>query len=73
MTIQLSKFLGLWLMMLTIFTCVAVLAFSQIEFFHDFHDVFIYFFEASCGNFNINLITYDDPKYNNMRLLGEVY
>ena len=58
MTQELMKFLGLWMMVLTIFTCFSVLAFSQLEFFHDIVNVFVYFFEASCGNFNMDLIVY---------------
>lgn len=49
MWIEVAKFLTLWLVVLTMFSCVAVIAFAELESFGTIEDVICYFFEASLG------------------------
>jgi hypothetical protein len=44
MLIDLGKFLTIWVIVLTMFSCVGILAFGQLENFQELETVFIYFF-----------------------------
>lgn len=52
MTVDLSKFLVLWVTILITFSMVGSLLFASLPDFHDLADVIVYFFEAGMGNWN---------------------
>ena len=52
---DLGKFLTIWIIVLIMFSCVAILAFGQLENFQDIETVFIYFFESSLGQWDMTV------------------
>lgn len=55
MLIDLGKFLTIWVIVLIMFSCVGILAFGQLENFQDLETVFIYFFESSLGQWDMQV------------------
>ena len=53
MTLDLIKFMVLWIIELVMFSCMALMIFSQLEKFNDFWSILIMYFEASLGSWNL--------------------
>lgn len=51
MSQDLAKFLVIWLIVLSIFSCVAMLMFGGLPNFHELFDVFNIFYESALGQF----------------------
>ena len=49
MMIDLGKFMVIWLLLMVMFSAVAILTFGQLESFKEMWPTFVYFFEASLG------------------------
>jgi hypothetical protein len=57
MIIDLAKFMAIWLIILTMFTCVALLSFGELKSFHSLWDVTLIYLESALGNWD--LLVYD--------------
>jgi len=60
MTIDLIQFMIIWLVVLIMFTCVSILIFGQLDSFQNFIDILVMYFEASLGNWNMNVYSGTD-------------
>ena len=55
MTLDLSKFMILWFCVILMFSCVALLIFSELDSFNDLLSIFVIYFEAALGNWNLKI------------------
>jgi hypothetical protein len=61
MVLDLLKFLSIWVFVILMFTCMTLLAFSQIETFKSFPQTLTYFIQASTGNYDLDVFM-NEPK-----------
>lgn len=76
MAIDLARFMVIWLLLMIMFTCVAVLTFGQLETFQDLKNVFVYFFEASMGSWSMKVFDGVNSQGNKipvLKTIGQVY
>lgn len=56
---DLLQFFVIWTIVILMFTCVAMLAFGELEAFQSFFDVFLIYFESCVGSWNLKI--YQSP------------
>ena len=57
---DLLQFFVIWTIVILMFTCVAMLAFGELEAFQSFFDVFLIYFESCVGSWNLKI--YQTPE-----------
>ena len=62
MIIDLTKFMCIWLVILIMFTCVSMLLFGSLHFFHSFYDVIIFFFQSGIGSWSMDVFVGQNEK-----------
>jgi hypothetical protein len=58
MIVDLAKFMAIWMIVLTMFTCVALLTFGELKNFHSLYKVSLIYFESALGSWNFEV--YDE-------------
>ena len=66
MIIDLGKFMAIWMIILTMFTCVAILAFNELRAFDDIFYAGLQYFQSALGSWDLTIYDgrLDDAKEN---------
>jgi len=55
MVIDLLKFMSIWMLIITMFTCVGALTFGELKTFHGLYDVSLIYFESALGSWDFTV------------------
>jgi len=55
MIIDLSKFMAIWMIILTMFTCISLLAFAELSAFDDLFYVALVYYESALGSWDLHV------------------
>jgi len=76
MIIDLAKFMAIWMVILTMFTCVALLSFGELKSFHSLYDVSLIYFESALGSWNFEVYdekTDEGKEIESVKVIGRMY
>ena len=59
---DLGKFLVVWIMILLTFSCVSTLIFGKFKTFDNLQSTFLFYFQSSLGNWDVNAYVSEDPE-----------